>query len=82
MRSFRAPAVISLFAVVALRSVAACVDGVTPDCSNPAVCAPIEGDAGPLPLDSGSDTSTETDTGASTDAASTSDAPADASTDG
>lgn len=82
MRSLRAPAVLGVLAVVALRSVVACVDGVTPDCSNPAVCAPIEGDAGPLPADSGSDTSPDAEVGPSTDAASTSDAPADASTDG
>jgi hypothetical protein len=79
MRSLRAPAVMSVLAVVVLRGVAACVDGVTPDCSNPAVCAPIEGDAGPLPLDSGSETST--DARPASDVF-TSDAPVDASTDG
>jgi hypothetical protein len=71
--------VIGALAVVALRSVVACVDGVTPDCSNPAVCAPIEGDAGPLPLDSSSDTSADA---ATTSDVMTSDAPVDASTDG
>jgi hypothetical protein len=71
----------ALIAIVALRGLIGCVDGVTPDCSNPAVCAFIEGDAGPLPTanDASSDSATTPET--STDAASTSDA-ADAATDG
>lgn len=37
-----------VLAIVIARGVMACVEGVTPDCSNPSVCSPIEGDAGPL----------------------------------
>lgn len=35
-----------------------CVDGVTPDCSNPAVCAPSTGDieGGPFPDEASTDT--------------------------
>lgn len=32
-------------ALAAAQLGASCVDGVTPDCSDPAVCAPSEGDA-------------------------------------
>lgn len=42
----RRATVIGLFAVVALRGLSACVDGVTPDCSNASVCAPSEGPLG------------------------------------
>ena len=72
MRKRSASAVITVLAVVALRGIAACVDGVTPDCSNPAVCSPIEGEARPLPIDAAADTSTD-----ASDAASSADAPAD-----
>lgn len=67
----RAKTVCLLLAVVALRGLAACVDGVTPDCSNPAVCSPSEGPVGPLDASTG-------DSSRAADASSTSDAkPAD-----
>ena len=55
--------VTTLLAVIALRCVAACVDGVTPDCSNASVCSPSEGPLGPAV-----DAATTTDS-ATTDAA-------------
>jgi hypothetical protein len=64
------------FALLAAAQLGAnCVDGVTPDCSDPAVCAPSQGDlgeGGPLP-----EASTDAKTGGP-DAARSSDA-ADAS---
>lgn len=39
---------VAIAALVVARGLTACVDGVTPDCSVPSVCSPIEGDAGPL----------------------------------
>jgi len=70
------------FAIVALlasvRFVGGCVDGVTPDCSNPAVCAPSEGDA------SSSDSAlaeAASDTGTGTTDAGSPDADADALSD-
>jgi len=48
--------------LLALSGIAACIDGVTPDCSNASVCAPIEGDAAATTDDAAAETSTP-DTG-------------------
>ena len=42
--------------LLVLCGIAACVEGVTPDCSNPPVCAPIEGDL-PASADATAETS-------------------------
>lgn len=71
---------LSLLAFAALQCAAACVDGVTPDCSNASVCAPIEGD----PPSTAGDAAVEAqapDTGPAPDAGA-GDAAADAATDG
>lgn len=73
--------------LLALCGVAACIDGVTPDCSNPAVCAPIEGDPPAGSADATTDTSTappDTGTPSPTPDASSADAkpPVDAAADG
>jgi len=44
--------------LLAVCGIAACIDGVTPDCSNASVCAPIDGDAAAPTEDASSDTGT------------------------
>lgn len=58
--------------LASLQLAGSCVDGVTPDCSIPSVCAPSEGDAASstdsAALEASSDTGSS-DTGAPADAA-------------
>jgi hypothetical protein len=45
----------AVLAVVAARIAIACTDGVTPDCSDPSVCAPSYGDAAAILPDAATD---------------------------
>lgn len=56
-----------------------CVDGVTPDCSNPAVCAPSEGALPDARADASNDAGQKD---SATDAKTTTDASSDAPADG
>lgn len=73
---------LALLAVLVARGAMACIDGVTPDCSNPAVCAPIEADAAstidPFASDGSSDADARSSDGGTSDAKVTSPDAADA----
>jgi hypothetical protein len=69
---------LAAFALVLAQAVGCGVDGVTPDCSNPAVCAPGEGDAA-VAIDA---SGRETGSGATSDANALPDANADPKADG